>query len=70
MHIDEGVLVFSGFGIDIIRKSNVFFIRYDAGEIADKIVEQEITEEESVIAQKSEEDAYKVIIAAQARTKN
>ena len=69
MHIDEGVLVFSGFGIDIAQKRGVFFIRYDAGEIADKIVEQEITKEESVMAQQSEKDAYKVIIVAQGRAK-
>jgi hypothetical protein len=37
-------VLFSGFGIDVLRRGSRFFLRYDAGEIADKIVESEISE--------------------------
>lgn len=60
-------LIFTGFGIDIIKRSGEYFIRYDTGTIAMIEKESKITLEEALKAQKSESDAYEVIIATQTR---
>jgi len=41
-------VIFSGFGVDVIKKDEGYYIRYDAGTIAmiDKV--SEITQEESI----------------------
>lgn len=59
--------IFSGFGVEIFQRDGRFFIQYDAGEIAVQMCEQEVTEEEAVKAQKSEKDAYEVILASKHR---
>ncbi|PNC12450.1 hypothetical protein CK477_09070 [Enterobacter cloacae] len=59
--------IFTGFGIDIIRREGEYFIRYDNGTIAMIEKESKITSEEALKAQKSERDAYDVIIATQSR---
>ena len=60
-------IIFEGFGCQIFNRQNKFFIRYDGGEIAVKMTENEITEEESKRAMLSEKDAYEVILQAQKR---
>ena len=60
-------LIFTGFGIDIIKRNGEYFIRYDTGTIAMIEKESKITLEEALKAQKSESDAYEVIIATQSR---
>ncbi|EML9044767.1 hypothetical protein L8Q72_17890 [Enterobacter cloacae] len=60
-------LIFTGFGIDIIKRNGEYFIRYDTGTIAMIEKESKITLEEALKAQKSESDAYEVIIATQTR---
>lgn len=60
-------VVFTGFGIEIIKRGGRFFARYDAGELAVQPREDEITEEEALRAQKSEKDAYEVLLACQRR---
>ncbi|HDC4593649.1 hypothetical protein FGL54_23760 [Enterobacter cloacae] len=60
-------LIFTGFGIDIIKRNGEYFIRYDTGTIAMIEKESKITFEEALKAQKSESDAYEVIIATQTR---
>jgi hypothetical protein len=60
--------IFSGFGIEVFKRDGRYFIRYDAGEIAVQFREEEITEEEAAKAQKSEEDAYEVLLACQRRS--
>lgn len=57
--------IFSDFGIEIFKREERYFIRYDAGEIVVQIREEEITEEEATKAQKSEESAYEVLLACQ-----
>ncbi|HGH4686002.1 hypothetical protein LWT02_06890 [Enterobacter bugandensis] len=59
--------IFTGFGIDIIKRKGEYFIRYDNGTIAMIEKESKITSEEVLKAQKSERDAYDVIIATQSR---
>lgn len=58
---------FSGFGIDIIKRESEYFIRYDTGTIAMIEKESKITSEEASKAQRSERDAYEVIVATQTR---
>lgn len=45
-------LIFTGFGIDIIKRSGEYFIRYDTGTIAMIEKESKITLEEALKAQK------------------
>lgn len=58
-------MIFSDFGIDIVQKDDKYFLRYDSGELVVKMEEIEITEDESIKAQKSEQDAYEVILSHQ-----
>ena len=60
-------LIFTDYGIDIVKKKNDYYIRYDDGTIAMFEKESKITFDEALKAQKSENDAYEVIIATQSR---
>ncbi|PQQ65693.1 hypothetical protein [Acetivibrio saccincola] len=60
-------LVFSGFGIEIIKREGKFFVRYDSGETVSNMIEKEITEDEAIKAQKSEKDAYEVLLLRERR---
>ncbi|MDQ0092032.1 hypothetical protein J2T12_005476 [Paenibacillus anaericanus] len=57
--------IFSGYGIEIIERDKKLFIQYDAGEIVDLMIEVEVTEDESIKAQRSDTDAYEVITKLQ-----
>lgn len=61
--------VFSGYGVDILFRDGKYFIRYDAGGIAVKMREDEISHEEAVKAQQSERDAYEIILLCGQREK-
>ena len=61
--------IFSDYGVEIFSRDGRFFIRYDAGEIAVQMREDEITAEEASKAQKSEKDAYEVLLACERREK-
>jgi len=56
---------FTGNGIEIIKRDNMYYMVYDAGEICDRMEEIQITEEEVAMAQKSSMDAYNIIIKYQ-----
>ncbi|EOY8403769.1 TPA: hypothetical protein O8T96_003624 [Enterobacter asburiae] len=60
-------VIFTDFGVDIIKRNGEYFIQYDTGTIATIKKESKITPEEALKAQKSENDAYEVIIATQTR---
>lgn len=45
-------VIFTGFGIDIIKRDGEYFIRYDTGTIAMIEKESKITPEEALKAQK------------------
>jgi hypothetical protein len=60
-------LVFAGFGIEVLERDGHFFIRYDSGEIAVNMREDEVSAEEAAKAQLSEQDAYEVLLACQRR---
>jgi hypothetical protein len=57
--------IFTGNGIEIIKRDNMYYMVYDAGEICDRMEEIQITEEEVAMAQKSSMDAYNIIIKYQ-----
>lgn len=63
-------IIFSGYGIDIIERDGCFFILYDAGGLFINEQEIEVTSDEALKAQKSEQDAYEVILSAQSRRSN
>lgn len=60
-------LIFTGYGIDIVKKDDGYYIRYDDGTVAMFEKESKITFDEAMKAQKSENDAYEVIMATQSR---
>lgn len=59
--------VSEAFGCKIVKRGEKLFIKYDNGQSASWIVENEITSEEVKKAMLSEQDAYEVIIAAAKR---
>ena len=60
-----GNVIFSDFGCTILRRDGRYFIRYDSGEIASWLLENEISAANAEKAKKSEEDAYEVILSAE-----
>ncbi|MBW1212747.1 hypothetical protein KYI92_00075 [Pantoea allii] len=60
-------LIFTGYGIDIIKRNDDYYVRYDDGTVAMFEKESKITFVEALKAQRSERDAYEVIIATQSR---
>jgi hypothetical protein len=61
-------IIFSAFGIEIVQRGCRLFIRYDAGEVVVQMQEHEISEGESRIAQRSQKDAYEVVLECQRRS--
>ena len=57
--------IFEDYGIEIFVENGHYYIQYAAGELVDHIIEIEVSEEEAIRAQKSEEDAYHVILEQQ-----
>ncbi len=57
--------LFIGHGIQIIKRSEKYYLIYDAGEICDRMEEIEITRAEVELAKKSSMDAYNIIIKYQ-----
>lgn len=57
--------LFTGNGIELVRKHGELYLLYDAGEICDRMEEIRITEEEAEQAKKSSMDAYRIIIQHQ-----
>jgi hypothetical protein len=60
-------VIFSDFGVDIIKRDNRFFVRYDAGEIASQMREEEISEDEVAKVRSGEQGAYEVLLECQKR---
>jgi hypothetical protein len=54
--------VFSGFGIEILRRSDRYFLRYDAGELVVQMRELELSADDAFLAAQSEQSAYQVIL--------
>ena len=59
--------IFEDFGIEILMRGGQLFAKYDAGELVTEMMELEITEYEAEKAQKSERDAYEVLLEAERR---
>ena len=60
-------IIFSDFGVDIIKRGERWFIRYDNGHFVEKMQEDEISENEARKAQESEQCAYQVLLACERR---
>jgi hypothetical protein len=65
MEMEE--IIFEDYGMVIIKRNGRYYIKYDAGELAAIMRENEITEDEVEKAKKSEQDAYEVILASEER---
>ena len=61
-------LISDKYGCRIVERNHRLFIQYDSGGSGSLMVESEITEEESVRAMNSADDAYKVILESQKRS--
>ncbi len=59
--------IFRGFGSKISKMGKKYFVEYDSGGIARETNEIEITEQEMIKFQISENDAYEVLSNAQKR---
>ncbi|KJH60459.1 MULTISPECIES: hypothetical protein [Pantoea] len=59
--------IFSGYGIDIVKRDGFFYIQYNDGSLVGKEIESKITEDEALKAQKSPKDASEIILLTQKR---
>lgn len=62
-------IVFESYGIEVIKRGECLYVRYDAGEVVVRMVEVEVSEAEAAKVQLSEDDAYEVVLAIQGRKK-
>ena len=60
--------IFKDYGMALVERDGHLFIRYDAGHFATEMRESPVGQEEALRAQKSEQDAYQVLLAVQQRT--
>ncbi len=63
-------LISTAFGLAIFKRNGKYIVKYDSGEIVSKTLEAEITKEEIQKAQKSERDAYEVLLVCDRRSLN
>jgi hypothetical protein len=63
-------LVYSGNGVEIFRHGAKLYVRYDEGHFVPEMREGEITAQEALRAQESEQGAYEVLVAVQNRNKS
>ena len=57
--------IFIGHGIEVFRDGESFLLRYDAGEIADRLEDIVVSRADAYRSMRSESDAYDVIISWQ-----
>lgn len=58
---------FSDFGIELLRRNNALYVRYDAGHFVAQMREDLISEHEAAQAMQSERGAYQILLAIQNR---
>ena len=56
------IKLFENYGIEIFKRSGKYFLRTDSGGLASWPIEAEISHADAILAQKSEQDAYEVIM--------
>ena len=54
--------VFEDYGIVLLKRDGNFFVRYDAGHFAVKMREDEVSEQQALRLQQSEQAAYEVLL--------
>lgn len=64
------IFMFEAFGCRVINRNGQIFLIVDSGGSISRLVELEITMEEAERLKKSEQDAYKVLMAARKRNEN
>lgn len=62
-------IIFEGFGITIVENAGRNFITFDDGELVAHMTTVEVSAEEAVQAQQSEQAAYHVLLRCQQRAK-
>lgn len=60
-------MIFSGFGVEIFRRDEKFYVRPDAGDKIAKLPGEEISAAEAARAQNSASDAVEVLLACERR---
>jgi len=58
-------IIFENYWMKIRKAENKYSIQYNSGDLIDSTREIDISEEDAIIAQQSEKDAYNVIIKHQ-----
>jgi hypothetical protein len=56
--------IFTGHGIKVLQRGRRFFIRFNAGGLVVDTKEAQVSEEDALLAQRSEDDAYRVLLRA------
>jgi hypothetical protein len=64
--------IYNDYGVEVYKKGNKYFLRYDAGELVVQMKEIEITEQEAeqILSQKSSEELYGYLIKNLSRRMN
>lgn len=59
------IKIFEDYGVEIFAEGEKRYIRFDDGEIVSHFATIEVSHEDAVFAQKSDQDAYNVVIKYQ-----
>ena len=54
--------IFQDYGVTLLRREGKLFVRYDAGGIAVKIREDEVSEQQALRLQQGAQSAYEVLL--------
>lgn len=57
--------IFDDFGIEIVTDDGKYYIKYDGGEIVEKIDIVEVNKADAILARKSQNEAYQIILKYQ-----
>lgn len=63
-------IIFNNYGVILIERNDDYYIKYYAGELVMREVEEKISLEEAGKAQLSERDAYEILILLEKRDKH
>lgn len=62
-------IIFSGYGMFITEENGKYYINFDEGDISNKDIRYEISEQEAIKARQSGLDAYEVMLTSQSRAR-
>ena len=61
------IKIFDDYGVEILKRGNKYFIRVDSGELASRLLEAEISEDDISKVKQDEASALKVLLDYQNR---